>query len=141
MGLKEKFDEALEKYRKEEEEKERREKEMEEFLEHVQERLDKNEALIISVPSKMREDESKIIIGAGWVGIENPSSLIIGFTCIPKNKEEYNVYVKKEGFFRDVLRKAIEKPEEAKIQIIKVSHEIIAGPYLDDYRQILASDE
>jgi len=136
MKLQEEFDATLEKYRKEKEKRMKIEKEMEEFLKHVQESLNENEALIITVSGKIGKD-NKIIIGTKWIGIEDPSSISPGFSCILKeNKNEYVKHVKKEGFFRNVLKQALEKPEEAKLEIIEVSPEIIAGTYLDEYRGV-----
>ena len=137
MGLKEKFDKVLEKYREEKEKRMKIEKEMEEFLKHVHESLEESEALVISTPGKIGKD-NKIIISDKWIGIENPlMSASPGFTCIPReNEQKYNKYVKEEGFFRNVLKQALEKPEEAKLEIIEVSPEIIAATYLDEYRRI-----
>jgi len=54
-----------------------------------------------------------------------------GFTYIPKSGEKYREY--KRGLFGEILIKAIENPEEAKIEVIEVSPGIIAQPYIDNF--------
>ena len=142
MELKEVFNAALEKFREEREKKEKRDREIEEFLNHVYSKLRRDEAAIISVPGC----KTRIIVADRWIGIEDPSTEdpslppMKGFTCIPKSGKRYKEYIR-NGLFREILMRAVENPKEARIEIIEVSHEIIAELYINEYRQISASDE